>query len=262
MGATPRWLLVTALYPERTTTPAIVERAFHSLATAARELGIALVGGHTEITIGIDRLIQVGQMIGTCDPNDLLSLADARPDDAVILASGIAIEGTAILAREAAARLEGRISADTLRSAANMLRTPGISVLPAVRALKSAGVTIRGMHDPTEGGLATALAELATASGLGIEIDQNAIQIRPETAAICEALDLDPLGLIASGALLAVVSPESADTAVSALEAVGIQGAQIGRMTVTTGEHWMLTASGQVPLPSFAVDEIARFFAS
>ncbi|HMM41698.1 MAG TPA: AIR synthase related protein, partial [Thermomicrobiales bacterium] len=79
MGATPRWVLVTALFPERDTTPDLVERSFASLARAAEEIGIALVGGHTEITIGLDRLILIGQMIGTCAPNDLYDLAQAKP---------------------------------------------------------------------------------------------------------------------------------------------------------------------------------------
>src|SRR5215207_8169045 len=68
MGATPKWLLATALFPERTTTPELVEQSFASLARAANELGIALVGGHTEITLGLDRLILVGQLIGEATP--------------------------------------------------------------------------------------------------------------------------------------------------------------------------------------------------
>jgi hydrogenase maturation factor len=261
MGATPRWLLVTALYPEHTTTPALVEQAFESLSSAAGELGISLVGGHTEITIGLDRLIQVGQMIGTCAPEDLLDLSRARAGDAVILASGIAIEGTAILAREAGSRLVGRVPQATLEVAKNFLVNPGISVLPAVRALQSVNTIIRGMHDPTEGGLATALGELATASGLGIEVNGNAIHVRPETAAICDALDLDPLGLIASGALLAIVAPESADNAIEALHLANIPGARIGTMSACPTDRWMVTDAGRIPLPVFAVDEIARYFA-
>lgn len=260
MGATPRWILVTALFPEHTTTPKLVERTFQSLSQAADEVGIALVGGHTEITIGLDRPILIGQMLGTTTPDALFDLARAQAGDAVVLASGIAIEGTAILAREAHAALVDRVDAETTASASRLLEHPGISVLPAARALSAAGVTIRGLHDPTEGGIATALGELSAATGLGIEVDNDAINILPETRAICEALDLDPLGLIASGALLAVIANDDASRAIQALDDAGIPGARIGTLTETPGQ-WLVSAGRRQPLPIFAVDEIARYFA-
>lgn len=261
MGATPRWVLVTALFPERETTPAFVEQTFGSLARAAAEVGIALVGGHTEITIGLDRLILIGQMLGTCAPSELYDLSRAKPGDAVILASGIAIEGTAILAREARDELIGRLDPETIEAAAGLLTAPGISVLPAANALRSASITIRGLHDPTEGGIATALAELSAATGLGIEVDGDSIPVLPATRAICAALGLDPLGLIASGALLAVVAGDNAEAAVRALDDAGIPGARIGSLTAAPGQ-WLTRAGRREPLPVFAVDEIARFFAA
>lgn len=261
MGATPRWLLVTGLFPERETTPALVEETFASLAEAARDVGISLVGGHTEITLGLDRTILVGQMIGTCPPEDLYDLTRSVPGDAIILASGIAIEGTAILAQEAGDRLEASLDPAVVAAARALLDTPGISVLPAARILRESGITIRGMHDPTEGGIATALAELAAATGHGIEIDADAIPVLPETRAVCAALDLDPLGLIASGALLTVVPAQDAGTAVRALTDAGILAAQIGTLT-TDQERWLYREGAREPLPRFAVDEIARFFAS
>ena len=260
MGATPRWILVTALFPEKHTTPALVEQSFASLSRAASEIGVTLVGGHTEITIGLDRLILVGQMIGTCEPDALYDLSRSESGDAIILASGIAIEGTAILAREASATLSGLVTARTISAAAGLLISPGISVIPAARALQSAGVTVRGLHDPTEGGLATALAELGEATGLGVDIDGDAIHVLPETREICVALGIDPLGLIASGAMLAVVAGSDAARAVQAINDAGIPGARIGTLTATPG-HWLTTSGRRLPLPTFAVDEIARFFA-
>jgi len=261
MGATPRWLLVTALLPERSTTAELAESIFTSLQTAATELDIALVGGHTEITIGLDRVILVGQMIGDADPERLLDIRSAQPGDAVILCSGIAIEGTSILAMEADRHLTD-VSGDLLESARTFLTAPGISVVPAARALLSSGATIRGMHDPTEGGLASAIAEVATASSLGIEIDEAAIPIYPETRAICEALDLDPLGLIASGALLAVVDNNDVEIALAAASTAGIPAARIGTMTEAGDGCWLVRDGARMPMPTFAVDEIARYFSS
>jgi hydrogenase expression/formation protein HypE len=260
MGGLPRWLLVTALLPEKSTTPALVEESFRSLAVAAREIGVALVGGHTEITLGIDRPILVGQMLGEAAHGDLIDPSSARPGDAILLCSGIAIEGTAILARQAEELLR-ELDDATVRSAADFLRSPGISVLPAVRTLRQAGIHPRALHDPTEGGLATAVAELGESTGHGVEIDRQAIPILPETRAICDALGLDPLGLIASGALLAVVPPDEAEPAVDALDAAGIRSAVIGRLTNDPNERTMVDAGIRGEIPTFAVDEIARFFA-
>lgn len=261
MGATPRWLLVTALLPEKTTTADLVEATFASLASAADDLEIALVGGHTEITIGLDRLILVGQMLGEADPERLLDLRSARPGDAVLLCSGIAIEGTSILASADIDRLRDLPPA-VLASARRFLESPGISIVPAARALLASGVTIRGLHDPTEGGLASAIAELSAATGLGIEIDNASIPIYPETTAICAALGLNPLGLIASGALLAVIARDDIDRACEAMLASGISAARIGLMLDRGAGCWLVRSGHRERMPAFSVDELARYLAS
>jgi hydrogenase expression/formation protein HypE len=260
MGATPRWLLVTALLPETSTTSQLVEDLFASLASACDELGILLVGGHSEITIGLERPILVGLMLGDASPTELLDLRRAHPADAVVLCSGIAIEGTAILAQEARQALSS-LPPDLLEAATRLIDSPGISVVPAARALRNAGIPVRGLHDPTEGGLMTAVAELAAAAGLGVEVEREQIPVLPETQAICEALDLDPLGLIASGALLAVVPPEHVSGTLDALRGSGINAAHIGTMLSWNEPNRLIVSGVARPLPSFAVDEIARYFA-
>jgi hydrogenase expression/formation protein HypE len=117
------------------------------------------------------------------------------------------------------------------------------------------------MHDPTEGGLATALHELSSASGLGVEVDLMSVHVFPETAAICATLGLDPLGLIASGALLAVVAAPDVDTAIAAVEREGVRAARIGSMLDPDGGAWF-AGTPRRPLPEFPVDEIARYFSS
>ncbi|HUG17228.1 MAG TPA: AIR synthase-related protein [Thermomicrobiales bacterium] len=259
MGATPRWLLVTALLPERSTTAGLVEDIFRSIAVASRELNIALIGGHTEITLGLDRSILVGQMIGEIDEAGLLDISDAAPGDAILLCSAIAIEGTAILAMEARAALS-RIDASIVERASRLLVEPGISVLPAARALRRSGLPLKGLHDPTEGGIATALAELSAASGIGVAVDLDAIPILPETRAICDELGLNPLGLIASGSLLAVLPAHYVDRAIDALAAAGIHAVSIGHMLDRGSASEALSRGTAGPMPAFPVDEIARFF--
>lgn len=262
MGAEPKWLLVTALLPEKRTTEASVTTIFESLEDAAAELGVTLVGGHTEITIGLDRPILVGNMLGETTRDRLVDIQTARPGDAILLCKGIAIEGTALLVREGRNERLEHLDQQVLKRAARFLIDPGISVVSAARTLMGSGAQIRGMHDPTEGGLASALSELAVAAGLSAEIDHDAIHVYPETSAICAALGLDPLGLIASGALLAVIAAEDVGPAMDALKLAAIPCAQIGRFTASGREVTLRSPSGHIPMPAFNVDEIARYFAT
>jgi len=257
-GAEPRWLLVTALLPEGVARERAVE-IFGSLQRACAEAGVALVGGHTEMTVGLDRPILVGCLLGTVRRERLVRTAGARVGDAILLAGGIAIEGAAILAREHAdALLAAGVDPAVIESAAGWLRAPGISVLPAARALNATGA-VHAMHDPTEGGVITALHELAEAAGAGLRIDAGAIAVLPECKAICGALGLDPLGLLASGALLATMEAAEAPAALERLRAAGIPAARIGQV-VPADEGRVLVADGRAaPLKSFARDELARY---
>ena len=249
MGAEPRWLLVTALLPEGI-APARAAAIFTSVREACAESGVALVGGHTEITVGLPRPILVGCLMGTVPRGELVRTSGARPGDAVLLAGGIAIEGAAILATEHAPALRERgVNDGVIARAAAWLRHPGISVLPAARSLRG---LVHAMHDPTEGGIATALHEVAQAAGVGLRIRRAAIPVLPECAEICAALGLDPLGLLASGALLATLDPARVPDALAQLETAGIPAAVIGDVT----------AEGGADVPVFARDELARFLES
>lgn len=260
-GATPRWFLASVLLPEGTSA-ARAQQVLDDLSSAASELGVTLVGGHTEVTAGLDRPIVAGTMVGVLDRNLLLAPERARPGDAILLVRGIAIEGTALLARECADRLRGSLGEDLLERCQRFLRDPGLSIVPAARLLRDQlGAQLKYLHDPTEGGLATGLHELATACRVGIVIEADAILTYPETQAVCRVLDLDPLGLIASGALLAVVAPEAAQPALDALTAVGIPAARVGELHPDPTVRVLVDASGERPLPTFAVDEVARLFA-
>ena len=262
MGAVPRWLLVSALLPAGATTPEIVTHIFTDLRRACAALGVALVGGHTEITGGIDHPILVGQMVGETTETALIDPRRVRAGDAVVLARGIAIEGTALIARELPLERLPGLDAGLVARCRRFLHDPGISVVAPARALADAlGPDLHALHDPTEGGLATGLRELGAAAGLGIEVDRDAIAVYPETVAICRALDLDPLGLIASGALLAVVAPGVAGRALDALASAGVPAATVGRMVADPARCMLVSPGTEAPLPAFAVDEIAKLFA-
>ena len=213
LGARPRWFLAALLLP----AAELAQPILADILAACAELGVSLCGGHTELTAGLERPIVVGQMLGEVSKDHLVRKENIRPGDAILLTKGLAIEGTAILAREKAEALRGPLrSQAALERARNFLFDPGISVVAeALAAVEAAPGGVHGMHDPTEGGLVGGLYELAAAAGCGLRVERAAIPVLPETQAVCGALGLDPLRLIASGALLIAVAPEAA-AAVSA----------------------------------------------
>jgi hydrogenase expression/formation protein HypE len=258
LGAQPRWLIATLLLPEGATDHALVDRIFGQLHDASHAIGVTVVGGHTEITHGLERPIVVGAMFGEVAPEHLVRSDGARPGDALILTKGICVEGTAILAREAAEQLRGKVDATLLERAAQFLHDPGISVVRDATIAAASG-EVHAMHDPTEGGVATGIHEMTQAAGVGAILEGKGLPIYPETRALCEALHLDPLGLIASGALLAAVAADSAPDTIRALEHEGISATVIGMIREAPGVV-LRDAQGEYPLPTFARDEIARFF--
>jgi len=256
-GGVPKWFLVTALLPAGTADAEMAESIFAQLAEACQALDITLCGGHTEITYDLERPILVGLMLGEVEPARLVHSGGARPGDALILTKGIAIEGTALIAREKGDMLAGEFPADFLQRCRQMLHEPGISVVREARLLRQ-HVDVHAMHDPTEGGLATALWELAAAAGVGLRVYRDAIPILPETQALCQRFGLDPLGLIASGALLATVPAGQAEEAVRLLAEAGIAARCIGEVLPAGEGVWLRDAGGDQPLPRFARDEFAR----
>jgi len=256
-GGRPQWFLVTMLLPERETCRIDIEKIFQQMLEACDSLGISLVGGHTEITHGLTRPILIGHMLGEVEKDRLVATKGAREGDAVILTKGIAIEGTAIIAREKENELAGIFDAELLSRAKDFLGSPGISV---VRDALVAGATanIHAMHDPTEGGLATALHEIGQAADVGLVVDSALIPVLPETRMFCNYYDLDPLGLIASGALLIAVSDSDAKGVINSLSVEGIPASVIGRVVHRSEGIKVRTAEGLIDLPIYAGDELTK----
>lgn len=259
MGATPKWLMVTLMLPEGV-SEATVRSIFDQLLEACEDMNITLVGGHTEVTYGIPRPIAVGCMFGEVDKDKVVFTSGARSGDSIVITQGVAIEGTSILAREALEDLlRAGVDAQIIEQAKELLFTPGISVSKAAR-VACESVNVHSMHDPTEGGLLSGLAEVARGAGVGMRIDLEAIPVLPECRAICDALGLDPLGLIASGSLIATVEPANVDTLIDALAQEGIPAYEIGRVTEQEEGLKADTSNGVIDLPTFERDEIARYF--
>jgi len=259
LGAVPRFFLATLLLPEGAATEAMAEGIFADLAASCEALDVTLCGGHTEVTYGLDRPIVVGQMLGEVDRERLVCNERSQAGDDVLLTKGIAIEGTSLVAREKGDELAGAIDAAVLERARGLLDDPGISVVRDAAAL-CAACHPHALHDPTEGGLATGLHELADAAGLGVAVDAEAIAVLPTTQALCGHYGLEPLGLIASGALLAVTAPGDTAAALDALASAGVAARRIGRMTERADGVTIRRGARQEPLPRYDSDEIARLF--
>ena len=257
-GATPRWFLATLLVPERFDADDAA-RLFEDVVAGCRELNVTLVGGHSEVTAGIERPIVAGTMLGEVETKEFITTAGARAEDEIIVTKGVAIEGTAILARDCAGDLRAAgIDERSLAAGAALLDGVGISVVRDAEA--AARLSVHSLHDVTEGGLATALHEVAKASGLGLAVDGASIPVLPETAAVCDALGLDPLGLLGSGALVATLGSGDAPVLLKALAQAGIEAWRIGWMTAADAGRMLTKDGGTVPLPEFRRDELARYF--
>ena len=204
------------------------------------------------------RSILVGQMLGEVAPTRLVRKTRIAVGDLILLTRGVAIEGTAILARQKYEELRKQVDADLLARAARFQIEPGISVVGAALAAANAGEAVHAMHDPTEGGLATGLFELVAPGGLGLRVIREHIPVFPETEAICSTLALNPLKLIASGALLIAVAPDRADSVLTAIEAIGVRVVVIGEVRPSTEGITIVTNGTVEPLTPAVRDEIAR----
>jgi hydrogenase maturation factor len=239
-GIRPLWILTVLLLPENITT-----RQLRSILTdidqAAKQLGVAVVGGHSEVTSSINRPIIVTTAMGeTCDKK-FVRTSGARIDDSLIVTKGAAIEGTAILAHELADFLEKKIGEKTVRKAQQFIRMTSV-VEDALTAVEAGEV--HAMHDATEGGIACGLQEIAWASNVGIIAYENKIPLYEETEVICKTLGIDPLRTISSGSLIIAANPESTEKILAELEQKGIRASIIGKVTEKTQKAYIVRKDG------------------
>lgn len=258
-GATPRFYLPTLLLPAGTDA-AVARAIFAQIGEACTRLKIVVVGGHSEVTHTVNQPVIAGTLLGTVPRNGFVASSGCQPGDAILMAGRIPVEGGSIIAREKRAELLAA-GWDTaiIDQAANFLYTPGISVLVPAHAAAATG-RVHAMHDPTEGGVAGGIAELGHAAGVGLEIDLDAVPILSVARDLCAVFGLDPLGTIASGALLATCAQADVPAILDAWQAHGWDGCVIGRAT-TRGGQWIAHRSGvETPFPTFTADEITKLW--
>ena len=199
-------------------------------------------------------------MLGEVDKDKLVTTGGARVGDAVVMTKGRAARGRGHhRAREGGRAPGARCLAGRHPARQGVSQEPGLSVRPEAE-IACELATVHAMHDPTEGGIATALVELADAAGVGLRIDRERIMVLPEGRALCEAFGLDPLGTIASGALLMTLAPADAGIVIHALARESIDCHFIGQVVPREQGVTLVSGTRQEPMPVFAQDEITRLF--
>lgn len=257
-GGVPRWFLATLLVPE-SFTEGQAEAIHAQVLDACTAMDVSLVGGHSEVTFGLDRPIMLGTMLGEVEREHLVTTGGAREGDSIVITKGVAIEGTSVLARESEAELRAAgVSPQAIAVAREYLSHPGISVVPEARIACSVA-EVHSLHDPTEGGLVTGLREVALASGMGLAVEESSIPVLPECMEVCQALHLDPLGLLASGCLIITLPAIQVPPLLRALAEAGINGWEVGQVIAPEEGLVMIGYEGEVELPTFPRDELARY---
>ncbi|MCL2545248.1 MAG: AIR synthase family protein [Clostridia bacterium] len=247
-GAEPLGVLLTVLAPPEATAEdigAVVREA----AREAAAQGVQIIGGHTEVTDAVRRMVLSATAVGRVKLEALVRTGGARPGDALVMTKQAGLEGTAILAQDAADRLRESLTEEELREARALCDS--LSVLPEGRI--AAHLEASAMHDATEGGVLGAAWEMAEASGLGLRLRLESIPVRPVTRKLCAALGIDPLRLIASGAML-IAHPDG-EALCAALREGGVEAAVIGAFTAAP-ERALLHDGREEPLLPPEGDEI------
>jgi len=215
-----------------------LKRIADSMGRAAREAGVPVITGDTKVVERgkADRVFISTTGIGVTPDGLDISTDRARPGDRVILSGTIGDHGVAVMSKRQNLEFDTAIVSDS---------APLHGLVAAM--VEAGGNALRVMRDPTRGGLAATLNEIAQASRIGFLIDEDALPVRPQVAAACELLGLDPLYVANEGKLVAVVAPEAAETVLAAMRGhpLGREAAMIGE--VVADDHCfvqMLTAFG------------------
>jgi hydrogenase expression/formation protein HypE len=250
MGARPRWFLAAVLLPIGTTEQE-VRALFKGLYEALERIGASLVGGHTEVTAVVRQPVVIGQMLGLREDGEFIRTGGVQEGDVILQVGPAPIEGAAVLAGEAQARLSA-VAPEVLAASRAALSEPGISVVES--ALRASALGATALHDPTEGGLSAGLYELAEASGIALWVNAEAILWFEPGIAVCKALGADPWGVLASGTLLAAFPQRLADQALRALTVDGHAAAIIARAVRGAG----VERSDGARLVRYERDELSR----
>lgn len=249
-GGEPIAVMLTLLAPPDVEESEIVEVVLQAR-NAARELKVDIVGGHTEVTTAVNRIVLSTTVIGRA----VKLMTGPRLGDAIVMTKLIGLEGTAIIAEDMP-EMAQILSAEERATA----RAMGEQLSVVEDSKIALGFDVHAMHDITEGGLIGALSEVTYHKDFGVEFEYEKLLIAPVTQKIADHYQIDPLQLISSGSMLMSVAPEQADELVAALEADGIRAARIGRY-IESPETVMIKGGERIVVEPKKGDELYRVIA-
>lgn len=259
-GAEPLGLMVNLLMPV-TADAAGVKAIMSEIEDAAKNLRIDVLGGHTEFTSAVTRPVVCATAVGTA--RKIVKSSGAEEDDAIVMTKTAGIEGTYIIAKDFAGRLEPSLLAKknapeyTEADAAEALAyIKKISVLPESRIMLKHEVT--SMHDITEGGVYGAVAELCAGGGAGAVLQESKIPLSDVTRKICARLDLNPYRLLSGGSLLCTVKKPK--PLIEELQAAGIAASVIGKIAARDRGAVSVGRKGAETVIQCEPDEINKLF--
>ncbi|MFQ5711555.1 MAG: AIR synthase family protein [Candidatus Geothermarchaeales archaeon] len=252
-GARPRWFLSSLLLPDSIGLPDI-EAISRQIGSAAKALGMAVIGGHTEVTPGLKTPIATGVAMGLT--TRYVTSSGARPGDKIILSKGVGLEGVSILASALEDDLLRELPKRVVEEAKSLRER--ISVVSEAMALVS-HEWLTAMHDPTEGGIFLGLHELADASSVGLKIQRDGIIVPEVVKRVCETLNVDVYSLLSSGTLVATVHPRHVDDALKTLSNIEVESMVIGEILEATEDRTLIDGAGNAtPLPRPEEDAVWR----
>jgi len=246
MGVKPRYMTYTLLMPPETSEEdfRIIVDSIHN---TAKELEIAIVGGHTGYYPGFAAPTIGGiAVFAIADKDSYVTPSDAKPGDAVILTKGPAIETAGILSVLREKELLEKYPSSLVEKAKALCEQMTV-VKDALAAMEVGGVT--AMHDATEGGVVGGLFEIANASDVGMEIDESLFIYPEEVKIVCGAFNIDPVSAIAEGSLLITVRPERSEKVIRRLKEEKINASTIGKVVADSRRKILKRLDGStVPL--------------
>lgn len=227
-GVEPVGILVTILAPEGAELEDI-KGVMAEIAGECRRLNIEILGGHTEVTSAVNRLVVSCTVIGRGKSGRAVPTSGAKTGDDIVVTKTLAMEGTCIAVNDFSDRLQGVLTEEEISEAKGYINE--ISVVEEGIIAGKAGV--HAMHDITEGGVLGALWEMAEAAGTGFRVYEDKMPLSEVTRKVCRALTIDPLKFISSGSML--ITTEDGKVLVEKLKVRGINAAVIGNITEGKG---------------------------
>lgn len=248
-GVEPIAVLLTIIAPEGTSIDDIVQVMEDAKETAS-SLNVEIIGGHTEVSNAVNRILVSTTCVGKGKKDLMITSHGAQLGDHLVMTKWAGLEGSAILANDREKELQDAIGQELVEEAKGYMDY--ISVVSEGMIAGKLGVS--AMHDVTEGGLLGAAWEIAQASKVAIEINQESIPITEATQAICDHYGIDPLGLISSGVML--MTTANSKKLLAALQEKGIQATKIGK--VTKGESYLVKQGVKAPILPPQSDELFK----